>query len=182
MIGRLGTGATTFIKGDTGPQGTTGATGPQGDPGPSGTNTYGELSFNTQNAAKTEAMTSGDDFDVTNYATSISNNMTVNAGTGIVTIDTSGHYKIMAAIAIESEDSGSHELILSVLLNGSTVVDELKRTFKHREKGYFCIDRIYNFSSSDTLQVRIHKDGGSQDSDPVNLYYVSFSAILLRST
>lgn len=182
MIGRLGTGATTFIKGDTGPQGTTGATGPQGDPGPSGTNTYGELSFNTQNAAKTETMEDGDDFDVTNYATSISNNMTVNTGTGIVTIDTSGDYKLMAAVAIETEQgSGSHDLTLSVVLNGSTTVDELKRTFKNREKGYFCIDRIYNFSSSDTLQVRIHKDGGS-GSDPVNLYYVSFSAILLRST
>lgn len=180
MIGRLGTGATTFIKGDTGPQGVAGATGPQGDPGPSGTNTYGELSFNTQYAAKTKTMTGGDNFDVTNYAIGIYHNMTVNAGTGIVTIDTSGDYKIMAAIAIESEDSSPHDLILSVLLNGSTTVDELKRTFKNREKGYFCIDRIYNFSSDDTLQVRIHKDSGG--SDPVNLYYVSFSAILLRST
>jgi hypothetical protein len=180
MIGRLGTGATTFIKGDTGPKGDTGATGPQGDPGPSGTNTYGELSFNTQNAAKTETMAGGDDFDVTNYATSISNNMTAHAGTGIVTIGTSGDYKIMAAIAIESEDSSSHDLTLSILRNGSTTVDELKRTFKSREKGYFCIDRIYNFSSSDTLQVRIHKDAGG--SHTVNLYYVSFSAILLRST
>lgn len=177
MIGRLGTGATTFIKGE---PGATGPQGLQGLQGPSGTNTYGELSFNTQNQAKTETMAGGADFDVTNYATSISNNMTADAGTGIVTIGTSGDYKIMAAIAIESEDNSSHDLTLSVVRNGTTTVDELKRTFKHGEKGYFCIDRIYNFSSSDTLQVRIHKDAGG--SDPVNLYYVSFSAILLRST
>tara|TARA_B100000900_G_scaffold210291_1_gene178209 strand:+ start:280 stop:930 length:651 start_codon:yes stop_codon:yes gene_type:complete len=216
MIGRLGTGATTFIKGDTGPQGTqglqgpqgvqgdqgvqgpTGATGPQGlqgtqgpqgvqgpqgekgdtgDPGPGGTSqSYGELSFNGSNS---QTLDDGHNFDVDNYTTSISNNMTADTSAGTLTLSTSGDYKIMAGIEIESEDSGDHKLKLSIL-NGSTTVDSVKKHYTRGKIGYLCIDRIHNFSSGDILKVQIHKDGGSSNS--VTLNYISFSAVLLRST
>ena len=174
MIGWLGTGATTFIKGDTGPQG---AQGPQGDPGPGGTSqSYGELSFNGSNS---QTLGNGDNFDVDNYTTSISNAMTADTSAGTLTLSTSGDYKIMAGIEVESEESGDHKLKLSIL-NGSTTVDSVKKHHTQDEIGYLCIDRIHNFSSGDILKVRIHKDGGSSSS--VTLNYISFSAILLRST
>ena len=243
MIGRLGTGATTFIKGETGergetgakgdtgaqgptgpqgPQGDTGAQGPQGDTGaqgpqgatgppgatgatgaqgatgatgaqgvqgpqgekgdtgdqgPGGTSqSYGELSFNGSNSQR---LGDGDTFDVTNYTTNISNNMTADTSAGTLTLSTSGDYKIMAGIEIESGDGSVHKLKLSIL-NGSTTVDSVKQHHTQDEIGYLCIDRIHNFSSGDILKVRIHKDGGSSSS--VILNYISFSAILLRST
>lgn len=174
MIGRLGTGATTFIKGDTGPQG---AQGPQGPQGPGGiSQSYGELNFN---GTKTQSFHHQGTYDVDNYTTSISNAMTADTSAGTLTLSTSGDYKITVVIEGKTDDQTTHKMKLSIL-NGATTVDTVKIDFHQYQTHFLAIDRIHNFSLNDSLKVQLEKDGGSHYNFDIN--YVNFSAVLLRST
>ena len=177
MIGRLGTGATTFIKGDKGDPGDPGATGPQGPPGPSGTNTYGELHYksstvNNITLDNTNHWTS----QITNFDSgNLYNNVTISSGNSI-SIETAGVYDVTLSISLSTSGNSSIELSIQ----NTSKLDYITRTFKTNEKGYFSINRFMNLNVSDVLTANVEETDSADVT--VTIDYCHFSVKLMKES
>jgi hypothetical protein len=177
MIGRLGTGATTFIKGDSGERGETGAQGPQGDPGPSGTNTYGELHYKSSTFDIT--LNSGNLYtsQITTFdAGNLYNDVNITSGNSI-SINTAGVYDVTLSISLSTNANCSIQLSIQ----NTSKVDYITRSFKTNDKGYFSINRFVDLDVDDVLTAYIEETDGPSGVT-VTIDYCHFSVKLMKES
>lgn len=176
MIGRLGTGATTFIKGDRGERGETGPQGDPGDPGPSGTNTYGELHYKTSTFDIT--LNSGNDYtsQITTFdAGNLYNDVDISSGNSI-SIDTAGVYDVTLSTSLSTDANRSIELSIQ----NTSKLDYITRTFKTNEKGYFSINRFINLNVGDVITANVEET--NSNTVTVTIDYCHFSVKLMKES
>lgn len=176
MIGRLGTGATTFIKGDKGDPGATGPQGDPGDPGPSGTNIYGELHYKSDTFNITLDINNDWTSQITTFdAGNLYNNVDITSGNSI-SIGTAGVYDVTLSISLSTDANSSIELSIQK----TSKLDYITRTFKTNEKGYFSINRFMNLNVSDVLTANVEETDSADVT--VTIDYCHFSVKLMKES